>query len=63
MDGDQILPDVHHFFTEFTVRSVHFTLAAFFFKTLNSLFQLLFKVAGKNQGETELHVADKWYYN
>lgn len=50
MDGDQVLPDVHHFFTEFTVRSVHFTLAAFFFKTLNSLLQLLFKVSGKNQG-------------
>lgn len=49
MDGNQVLPNVHHFFTKFTIRSVLYTLAAFFFKPLNSLFQLLFKVAHKNQ--------------
>jgi hypothetical protein len=49
MDDNQVLPDVHHFFTKFTIRSVLFNMAAFFFKTLNSLFQLLFQVSDRYQ--------------
>lgn len=54
MDSNQVLPDVHHFFTKFTIRSVLFTLAAFFFKTLNSLFQLLSKFQIDIRKGTEL---------
>lgn len=62
MDGNQVLPDVHHFFTKFTIRSVLFTLAAFFFKTLNSLFQLLSKFQIDIRKGTELCVQQTTLY-